>query len=69
MLVLRNGLVASCAFAALVMLAMFYSTVSGAVERAARHRLATAAAGTSTATAPAPPAGSRRAALFARSDN
>jgi hypothetical protein len=66
-LVLRNGIVATCAFAALVVLAIFYSTVSAAVERAARHRVG--AAGTPTATALAPPAPSRRAALFARSDN
>ena len=67
-LVLRNGLVVSCAFAALVLLMSFYSIVSGAVDRAARHRLAVADAGTPAATALAVPA-SRRVALFVRSDN
>jgi hypothetical protein len=39
---LRQGLIGTCAFVALVLLAAFYSTVSGAVERAARQRTATA---------------------------
>jgi hypothetical protein len=74
-LLLRNGLVAGCAFAAIVLLASFYSTVSGAVEQAARHRLALVdsavatqavlAAPTSAIAARAP----RRAALVARADN
>jgi hypothetical protein len=34
----RHGLLASGALALLVLLVLFYSTVSGAVERAARHR-------------------------------
>lgn len=41
-LVLRKGFIASCAFAALLLLASFYSIVNGAVDRAARHRLAAA---------------------------
>ena len=39
-LFLRKGFIGTCAFAALVLLASFYSIVSGAVERAARQRLA-----------------------------
>jgi hypothetical protein len=41
-LLLRNGLIAACALAAIVVLASFYSIVSGAVERAARQRLVVA---------------------------
>ena len=54
-LLLRNGLIASCALLALVLLASFYSIVSGAVERAARQRLAAGASRTT-------PAGGRGAA-------
>jgi hypothetical protein len=39
-LYLRKGLIGACAFAALLLLASFYWTVSGAVERAAKQRLA-----------------------------
>ena len=39
---LRKGLVGTCAFVALVLLASFYSIVSGAVDRAARQRSAVA---------------------------
>jgi len=39
-LLLRNGLLTGCVFAAMVLLASFYWTVSGAVDRAARQRLA-----------------------------
>jgi hypothetical protein len=39
-LFLRKGFIGTCAFAALVLLASFYSIVSGAVERAAKQRLA-----------------------------
>ena len=69
-LFLRNGLVAGCAFAAIVLLASFYSIVSGAVDRAARHRLAVAD-GSSVATAPAALAmpSSRRVTLVSRGDN
>ena len=41
-LFLRTGFIGTCAFAALVLLASFYSIVSGAVDRAARQRLAAA---------------------------
>ena len=44
-LFLRKGFIGTCAFAALVLLASFYSIVSGAVERAARQRLAAAGSG------------------------
>jgi hypothetical protein len=69
-LFLRNGLVAGCAFAALLMLASFYSIVSGAVDRAARHRLA----GVDVGSLAAPPAAlaatsSRRVTLVSRADN
>jgi hypothetical protein len=39
-LFLRKGFIGTCAFAALVLLASFYSIVNGAVERAAKQRLA-----------------------------
>ena len=39
-LVLRKGFIGTCALAALVLLASFYSIVSGAVDRAARQRVA-----------------------------
>jgi hypothetical protein len=65
-LFLRKGFIATCAFAALVLLASFYSIVSGAVERAARQRLA-AADGTRAATlATMPRQQTRVNALFAR---
>ena len=41
-LFLRKGFIGTCAFAALVLLASFYSIVSGAVDRAARQRVAAA---------------------------
>ena len=41
-LFLRKGFIGTCAFTALVLLASFYSIVSGAVERAAKQRLAAA---------------------------
>lgn len=66
-LFLRNGLVAGCAFAAIVVLAIFYSIVNGAVDRAARHRLAVAD-GVAAATALAVRS-AHRVALLARSAN
>ena len=36
---LRKGFIGTAAFAALLLLATFYSIVSGAVERAARQRV------------------------------
>ena len=38
-LFLRKGFIGTAAFAALLLLASFYSIVSGAVERAARQRV------------------------------
>lgn len=70
-LFLRNGLIAGCAFAALVLLASFYSIVSGAVDRASRHRLAVAE-GSALAATPSPTLGtsaSHRVTLVSRVDN
>ena len=67
-LFLRNGFVAGCAFAAIVLLAIFYSIVNGAVDRAARHRLAVADGGVASATA-LTARSTHRVALVARSDN
>ncbi len=73
-LLLRNGLVAACALAAIVVLASFYSIVSGAVERAARQRLAVADTAAVTKTVLASQAvlvsrTPRRVALLARHGN
>ncbi len=68
-LFLRSGLVAGCAFAALVLLASFYSIVSGAVDRAAGHRLAERG-GMAISAAQAPLALTpRRLTLLTRADN
>jgi hypothetical protein len=56
---LRKGLIGTCAFVALVLLASFYSIVSGAVDRAARQRSA-GAEGFGSASANALPARSAR---------
>ena len=77
---LRHGLVAGCALAAIVLLASFYSTVSGAVDRAARQRLAVATGSVVTTQAAVaaeremrpvavPGRATRPVALFARSGN
>jgi hypothetical protein len=66
-LFLRNGLVAGCAFAALVLLASFYSIVSGAVDRAARHRFAGTVSTAPAVTLAAPV--SRGSVLFSRAEN
>ena len=61
-LLLRNGLVAACALAAIIVLASFYSIVNGAVERAARQRLAIAeTAGLTQAALASPPSLAARA--------
>ncbi len=66
---LRNGFIGTCAFAALVLLAGFYSIVSAAVDRAAKQRVA-AVEGTSVAAIAALSRQQpRRAALFARIGN
>lgn len=65
-LVLRNGLLGSCALLAIVLLASFYSIVSGSVERAARQRLAGRTAPAVTAVEQS---GARGSALLARIGN
>jgi len=68
-LFLRKGFIGTCAFAALVLLASFYSIVSGAVDRAARQRVA-AADGRAGAALGAPSRQPARAsALFASVGN
>jgi len=49
--VIRNGLLAAGALAILVLLMLFYSTVSGAVDRAARQRADGSGVARSTASA------------------
>jgi hypothetical protein len=69
-LVLRKGFIGTCAFAALVLLASFYSIVSGAVDRAARQRVAAAGeVGSATAFNAGPRRPQRANALFARVGN
>lgn len=67
-LFLRKGLLGTGVFVALLMLASFYSIVNGAVDRAARHRLA-AADGSARTTAIAARPGARNADLLARVEN
>lgn len=68
-LFLQKGLVGVCAFAALVLLASFYSIVSGAVDRAARQRLAAADGTPTTALAATARPSSRGSSLLARVGN
>ena len=65
-LYLRKGFIGTCAFAALVLLASFYSIVSGAVERAAKQRLATGEISSARALRAGPRQPERANALFAR---
>ncbi|HEV7574818.1 MAG TPA: hypothetical protein VGO85_02135 [Caldimonas sp.] len=67
-LFLRKGLIGTCAFVALVMLATFYSVVSGAVERAARQRGAVEVVPHASATTNARPS-ARGSAMLAGVDN
>jgi hypothetical protein len=68
-LVLQKSLIGTCALAALILLVSFYSVVHGAVDRAARHRLAAAEA-PAVATAHTPSAQhANAAALVARIGN
>lgn len=53
----KNGLVACAAFAGLVLLMLFYATVSGAVDRAANHRAEAADSARSRVATGAPPSG------------
>jgi len=69
-LLLRNGLVAACALSAIVVLASFYSVVSGAVDRAARQRLAAVDSGAmATQTAAMATRAQRSSSLLARAGN
>jgi hypothetical protein len=65
-LVLRTGFIGTCALVALVLLATFYSTVSGAVDRAAKQRVAARPGSASTAAGLAARQQPRANALFAR---
>ena len=65
-LFLRKGFIGTCAFVALVLLASFYSIVSGAVDRAARQRVAAAGGvGSAMALGAVPRRPQRANALFA----
>jgi hypothetical protein len=66
---LRKGLVGTCAFVALILLAAFYSTVTGAVERASRQRLATSEAAPRTPALAVQRSSSRSSPLVARLGN
>ena len=69
-LFLRKGFIGTCAFAALVLLASFYSIVNGAVERAAKQRLAVSGeVGSRTAFGAVPRPSQRANTLFARVGN
>lgn len=68
-LFLRKGFIGTCALAALVLLASFYSIVSGAVERAAKQRFASADGGSPAALTAMPRQPARAAALLARIGN
>jgi len=65
-LVLRKGFIGTCALVALLLLATFYSTVTGAVERAAKQRVAARQGGASTAIGTAAHPQARGSALLAR---
>jgi len=65
-LYLRKGFIGTCAFAALVLLASFYSIVSGAVDRAAKQRLAAVQGRAATALGGQAQPQRRANALFAR---
>jgi len=65
-LFLRKGFIGTCAFAALVLLASFYSIVSGAVDRAAKQRLAAVQGSAATALGGQAQPQRRANALFAR---
>lgn len=59
----RNGFVASCALGILVLLMLFYATVSGAVDRASHRHAEAADNARLSAAASAVPATSRIASL------
>ncbi len=62
-LVIRNGFLATGTLAILVLLLLFYSTVSGAVDRASRHRADGAGTAKSRATSALPTQGRNVASL------
>ena len=64
-LFLRKGFIGTCAFAALLLLAGFYSIVSGAVERAAKQRTAAVDGGPAATLAAMPRPQARAHALYA----
>jgi hypothetical protein len=66
--VMRKGIVGTCAFVAVVLLVVFYSTVSGAVERATRHRVAGAEAAPVVARGASPRSPAPGRAVVARID-
>ncbi len=68
-LFLRKGFIGTCAFAALVLLASFYSIVSAAVDRAAKQRVAAAESPSAASIAALSRQQPRGAALFARIGN
>ncbi len=59
----RNGFVAACAFAILVLLMLFYATVSGVVDRASYRHAEAADNARLSAAATAVPTTSRLASL------
>ncbi|HSC63728.1 MAG TPA: hypothetical protein VLD35_08855 [Caldimonas sp.] len=65
-LVLRKGFIGMCALAALVLLASFYSIVNGAVERAARQRVAGGPGSAATVAGTVPRSPRQSNALLAR---
>ena len=68
-LFLHKSLIGTCALVAIALLVGFYSVVHGAVDRAARQRLVTAAASVDKST-PAPArAAPQSTALLARAGN
>ncbi|MDQ6640655.1 MAG: hypothetical protein M3Z15_13475 [Pseudomonadota bacterium] len=68
-LFLRKGLIATCAFAAIVLLAGFYSIVSAAVDRAARQRAGASHRISQVSLTTTQRSASHSTALLARSDN
>ena len=62
-IVVRNSLVATGGVAVLVLLLLFYATVSGAVDRASRQRAAGSGAGRPVAQSALPPHARRLASL------
>ena len=68
-ILVRNGALAACALFALLLLVSFYSTVNGAVERAASHRSAPSDARPVSSVAGSIGMAARPSTLLARSDS